>query len=109
MAASQGLGVHRQLPTLFLGNDMTGNSELCSLFLQAGHRSGLNGRLLSKARFLFIAHFPELFGDKVIAEMRGYSDESGVSPLWEGLVRRFFKMDFARADYLTGVGNKSFS
>lgn len=108
VGASQSLNVNRQVPTLFLGNDMTGSSELCSLFLHAGHRNGLNGRLLSKARFLFIAQFPELFGDKVIAEMRGYSDEQGVSLFWEGLGRHFFKMDFSRADYLTGIGNKSF-
>ncbi|WP_137886684.1 arginine N-succinyltransferase [Pseudomonas sp. 2FE] len=108
VGASQSLSINRQMPTLFLGNDMTGNSELCSLFLHAGHRSGLNGRLLSKARFLFLAEFPELFGDKVIAEMRGYSDAQGVSPFWEGLGRHFFKMDFSRADYLTGIGNKAF-
>lgn len=108
VAASPSLGINRQLPTLFLGNEMTGHSELCSLFLHADHRSGLNGRLLSKARFLFLAQFLHLFGSKVIAEMRGYSDESGVSPFWEGLGRHFFKMEFARADYLSGIGNKSF-
>ncbi|RON09968.1 arginine N-succinyltransferase [Pseudomonas brassicacearum] len=108
VAASKNLGINQQLPTLFLGNDMTGQSELCSLFLHAGHRSGLNGRLLSKARFLFLAEFRQYFGDKVIAEMRGYSDEEGVSPFWEGLGRHFFKMDFADADYLTGLGNKTF-
>ncbi|MDP9528419.1 arginine N-succinyltransferase [Pseudomonas protegens] len=108
VAASKTLGINQQLPTLFLGNDMTGQSELCSLFLHADHRQGLNGRLLSKARFLFLAEFREHFGDKVIAEMRGYSDEHGVSPFWEGLGRHFFKMDFAEADYLTGLGNKTF-
>ncbi|WXL24693.1 arginine N-succinyltransferase [Ectopseudomonas mendocina] len=108
VSASQELNIHRQIPTLFLANDLTGNSELCSLFLHADHRSGLNGRLLSKARFLFIAEFPELFGDKVIAEMRGVSDEQGLSPFWECLGRHFFKMEFSQADYLTGVGNKAF-
>ncbi|MCY1283241.1 Arginine N-succinyltransferase subunit beta [compost metagenome] len=108
VAASPALGINRQMPTLFLGNEMTGHSELCSLFLHADHRSGLNGRLLSKARFMFLAEFPQLFGRTVIAEMRGYSDENGLSPFWEGLGRHFFKMEFARADYLTGIGNKSF-
>lgn len=108
VSASQELHIHRQVPTLFLANDLTGNSELCSLFLHADHRSGLNGRLLSKARFLFIAEFRELFGDKVIAEMRGMSDEGGRSPFWESLGRHFFKMEFSQADYLTGVGNKAF-
>ncbi len=108
VAASKSLSINQHVPTLFLGNDMTGQSELCSLFLGAEHRTGLNGRLLSKARFLFLAEFREHFGDKVIAEMRGYSDEQGVSPFWEGLGRHFFKMDFADADFLTGQGNKTF-
>ncbi|MDN5516831.1 arginine N-succinyltransferase [Ectopseudomonas composti] len=108
VSASQELNIHRQVPTLFMANDLTGNSELCSLFLHADHRTGLNGRLLSKARFLFIAEFRQLFGDKVIAEMRGMSDERGRSPFWESLGRHFFKMEFSQADYLTGVGNKAF-
>ena len=108
VSASQELGIHREIPTLFLANDLTGHSELCSLFLHADHRSGLNGRLLSKARFMFIAEFRELFGDKVIAEMRGMSDADGRSPFWESLGRHFFTMEFSRADYLTGLGNKSF-
>ncbi|WP_315807721.1 arginine N-succinyltransferase [Pseudomonas sp. C9-3] len=108
VSASQELGIHREIPTLFLANDLTGQSELCSLFLHADHRAGLNGRLLSKARFLFIAEFRELFGDKVIAEMRGMSDSAGRSPFWESLGRHFFKMEFSQADYLTGVGNKAF-
>ena len=97
VSASQELNIHRQIPTLFLANDLTGNSELCSLFLHADYRTGLNGRLLSKARFLFIAEFRELFGDKVIAEMRGMSDEQGRSPFWESLGRHFFKMEIGRA------------
>lgn len=108
VSASQELGIHREIPTLFLANDLTGNSELCSLFLQTEQRNGCNGRLLSKARLLFIAEFRELFADKVIAEMRGNSDDKGRSPFWESLGRHFFKMDFSRADYLTGLGNKSF-
>lgn len=108
VSASQELGIHSETPTLFLANDLTGHSELCSLFLHADHRSGTNGRLLSKARFLFIAEFRELFGPKVIAEMRGMSDSAGRSPFWESLGKHFFKMEFDQADYLTGVGNKAF-
>uniref|UniRef100_UPI000EAC7072 arginine N-succinyltransferase n=1 Tax=Pseudomonas aeruginosa TaxID=287 RepID=UPI000EAC7072 len=108
VSASQELNIHREIPTLFLANDLTGNSELCSLFLHADYRSGLNGKLLSRARFLFIAEFRHLFGDKLIAEMRGMSDEEGRSPFWESLGRHFFKMEFSQADYLTGVGNKAF-
>ena len=66
------------------------------------------GQLLSKARFLFMAAFQERFADKLIAEMRGFSDEAGRSPFWESLGRHFFSIDFSEADYLTGIGQKSF-
>ena len=78
------------------------------MFLHADYRTGLNGRMLAKARMLFIAEFPQLFGNKIIAEMRGVSDAAGRSPFWESLGRHFFKMEFSQADYLTGVGNKAF-
>jgi arginine N-succinyltransferase len=106
--ASRELGIFTQTPTLFLSNDHTGASELCSLFLHPDYRAGKNGALLSKCRFLFMAEWPQLFSEKVIAELRGVSDDAGCSPFWESLGRHFFSMDFAEADYLTGIGKKSF-
>ncbi len=106
--ASQDLGIFTQTPTLFLSNDHTGHSELCSLFLDSEYRIGKNGSMLSKCRFLFIAQFRELFAKKMIAELRGVSDAEGKSPFWESLGRHFFSMDFKDADYLTGIGKKSF-
>ncbi|MGO2343498.1 arginine N-succinyltransferase [Vibrio litoralis] len=106
--ASKKLGVYRSMPTLFLSNDHTGYSELCTLFLDPDYRHSQNGYLLSKARFLFMASFQDRFSDKLIAEMRGYSDEEGRSPFWESLGRHFFSMDFAEADHLSGMGKKAF-
>lgn len=106
--ASKTLNVYKAVPTLFLSNDHTGYSELCTLFLDPDYRHSLNGKLLSKVRFLFIAAFREHFSGKVVAEMRGYSDEQGNSPFWEGLGSRFFSIDFAQADYLSGTGQKAF-
>ena len=91
--ASRTLGVYTVTPTLFLANDHTGHSELCSLFLDQAYRIGKNGALLSKSRLLFIAEFAHLFADKVIAELRGKLDEKGLSPFWEGLGRHFFAME----------------
>lgn len=108
VSASQEMNIYREIPTLFLANDLTGNSELCSLFLHPDYRDGVNGRLLAKARLLFIAEFKAAFGAKVIAEMRGISDADGRSPFWESLGRHFFKMEFSQADYLNGVGNRAF-
>src|SRR5471032_2176336 len=39
VSASQELNIYREIPTLFLANDLTGNSELCSLFLHADYRT----------------------------------------------------------------------
>ncbi|NHQ87562.1 arginine N-succinyltransferase [Iodobacter sp. HSC-16F04] len=106
--ASRELGIYKQLETLFLNSDMTGSSELCSLFLLPHYRKDGNGSLLSKARFLFMAEHSARFSHRIIAEMRGISDEVGRSPFWESLGRHFFRMDFARADFLSYVGSKSF-
>lgn len=106
--ASRELAIFTQTPTLFLSNDHTGATELCSLFLHPEYRVGGNGALLSKSRFLFMAEHRQRFAKKVIAELRGVSDEQGRSPFWESLGRHFFSMDFAEADYLTGIGKKSF-
>ena len=106
--ASQELGVFTQTQTLFLSNDHTGHSELCSLFLDPAYRRERNGNLLSKSRFLFVAAHRERFSKKLIAELRGVSDTNGQSPFWESLGRRFFSMEFSQADYLTGIGKKSF-
>lgn len=106
--ASQELGVYSRHDTLFLSNDHTGCSALCTLFLRPDYRVQRNGSLLSKSRFLFMAQFPQLFGKQVMAELRGVSDDAGRSPFWEALGRHFFSIDFTQADYLTGVGQKSF-
>jgi arginine N-succinyltransferase len=106
--SSTELKVFSRMETLYLSNDLTGCSELCSLFLHPDYRKGYNGRLLSKSRFLFIAQFPHLFAQKLIAELRGFQHPDGRSPFWEGLGRYFFKMDFDAADDLTGMGKKSF-
>jgi arginine N-succinyltransferase len=106
--SSRELKVFTRMETLYLSNDLTGSTELCSLFLNPDYRNGNNGKFLSKCRFLFIAQFPHLFTEKLIAEMRGYQEESGRSPFYEGLGRHFFKMDFDHVDALTAVGKKSF-
>ncbi|WP_410014976.1 arginine N-succinyltransferase [Sodalis sp. C49] len=106
--ASTALNVYNAVPTLYLSNDHTGLSELCTLFLDPDYRHGANGQLLVKARLMFMAAFRDYFGQRVLAEMRGYCDEQGYSPFWANLGQRFFSIDFARADYLSGTGNKAF-
>ena len=106
--ASRALDVYTAVPTLFLANDHTGHTELCTLFLDQAFRHGHNGPLIAKSRLLFIAEFADRFGAKVIAELRGRLDADARSPFWEGLGRHFFAMEYTTADYLTGIGQKSF-
>ncbi|ERK10346.1 Arginine N-succinyltransferase [Pantoea sp. AS-PWVM4] len=106
--ASKELNVYASLPTLSLSNDHTGSSELCTLFLDPDYRDGKNGYLLSKSRFLFMANFRDRFMKHVVAEMRGVSDDQGHSPFWDSVGSRFFSMEFSKADFLSGTGQKAF-
>ena len=106
--ASRQLEVYNHLATLSLSNDHTGASELCTLFLDPARRENKNGQLLSKSRLLFMANFPHCFSPRVVAEMRGVSDEQERSPFWDSVGRHFFSMEFSRADFLSGTGHKAF-
>ena len=81
---------------------------MCTLFLRPSFRGGLNGKLMSRCRFLMLAEHPTRFSETVFAEMRGVSDEEGNSPFWQWLQQHFFSIDFTLADYLTGIGKKGF-
>lgn len=105
--SAPGLGIEKQIPTLFLCNEMTGQSQLCSLFLRQDQRQGHAARLLSTARLLFVAEYPALFGDKLVVELRGQVDSEGASPFWDSLGRHFFKMDFQQANRLSSQGGRA--
>lgn len=106
--ASKELGVYKNQELLNLSYYHTGHSELCTLFLDPEYQKNRNGLFLSKARFLFIAAFRELFSPHLFAELRGRSDEQGNSPFWDALGHHFFDIPFADADRLTGTGMKTF-
>ncbi|HEY4072057.1 MAG TPA: arginine N-succinyltransferase [Herbaspirillum sp.] len=106
--SSKELGVYSPMDTLYLASDLTGSGELCSLYLHPDYRHGENGKLLSKSRLLFIAQYPHLFPQRLIAELRGFQRRDGSSPFWDSLGRHFFKMGFDRADDLSSLDKKSF-
>ncbi|QDF66084.1 arginine N-succinyltransferase [Shewanella sp. SNU WT4] len=105
---SEQIDVRNEVETLTLCHDYTGAAELCTLFLKDDYRKGNNGRTLSRSRFLFLAQFPKRFGERVIAEMRGVSNEQGESPFYGWLQKHFIGIDFVYADYLSGIGQKGF-
>jgi len=108
VVASAVLNVRKEIRTLHLVETHDGPCEIGSLFLSPPHRRGGNGRLLSLARFLFMADHPKYFDPLVIAELRGVVDPAdGHSPFWEAIGRHFFEVDYPKADYMSMV-NKRF-
>jgi arginine N-succinyltransferase len=102
------LGIAERVEVLHLKRDHKGPSELCTLALASAYRGRGLARLLAVARLLFIRAHPERFEGRIIAELRGWLDEDGRSPFWESVGRHFFLSDFARADFLSGLGDKDF-
>lgn len=102
------LNIRTDYEVLSLVNDNQGHSEICTLFLEPEYRHNHNGLLLSRARFLFMAHYSTRFSEMVIAEMRGIFDEKGNSPFWNAVGSHFFNMTFTEADRLTLSTNKQF-
>ncbi len=104
---SKMLDVRKEIPVLHLVREHSGPSEIGGLFLAPAHRDSGRGRLLSRSRFLFMAEHPSTFDAEVLSEIRGVSDERGESPFWEAVGRKFFDIDFPKADYLSLL-NKRF-
>ncbi len=98
----------REISVLHLHETHSGPSEICSLFLRRDFRRAGVGRLLSLGRFHFMKAFPQRFDTTVIAEMRGFIDQTGRSPFWEAVGRHFIDYDFYTADFLAGLGQKDF-
>jgi arginine N-succinyltransferase len=104
--SSKELGVYKEIRILHLHEEHDGPSEIGSLFLSPDYWGEGHGRLLSIARFLFMAEFPERMETETIAEMRGVVDSHGVSPLWSALGAHFFQIDFPKADTMTARSKK---
>jgi arginine N-succinyltransferase len=103
---SQQLNVRKEISMLHLVEQHNGPCEVGSLFLTPDHRKDGNGRLLSLARFLFMADHRDYFDPVVIAEMRGVVDDHGSAPFWDAVGKHFFEIDFPSADYLSMVNKK---
>jgi arginine N-succinyltransferase len=102
------LGISHEMEVLHVRRDHRGPSEIGGLALTAAARGMGLGRLASLARFLFVAAHPHRFADRMMAELRGWTDDRGVSPFWESLGRRFFSLDLADADRLSATHDKAF-
>ena len=100
---SRALGKTVTSDRLVLVNDYDGYSEVGGLVVDPALRGMQAGRLVARSRYLFLAEHRSWFGKRVLAELRGWHEADGRSPVWEALGRPFYEMDFAEADRL-GVG-----
>ncbi len=105
---SQQLGRTFAMPFLSLCTDHDGASEVGGLFLHPDLRTGGLGRLVARARYLFIAQHRARFGKKMLAELRGVLDDDGNSPFWDALGRKFFGMPFPEADAFNAIHGSQF-
>ena len=86
---------------LVLVNECAGWTEVGSLFLRPERRSGGAGSLLARSRYMLIGAEPLRFNQTVMAELRGWFDETGHSPFWEGVASKFYRLPFDEADRMT--------
>lgn len=106
--ASRDLNISHSVHALTLCADLTSYSQLSSFFVQQNHVKQSQAALLSRARLMFAACFPERFHDHFFVSLAGYTDHQGQSPFWEALGRHFFKMDFLSAEHVVeGARNRS--
>ena len=106
--ASQELKVSNKIHALHLCHDLTGLSLLTSFYIDPAYEHTEWPQLLSRARLLFMAEFPQRFADKLAAENPGLCDEQGRSPFWNAVGRRFFNMEYPQAEQLSGGRSKTF-
>jgi arginine N-succinyltransferase len=100
-AACEPLALSVRTRTLTLTTELSGAAEVGGLLIDKALRGLSAGRLAARARYLFIAEHRSAFPDRVLAELRGWQDASGASPVWEALGRRFYALAFPDADRLS--------
>ena len=105
---SESIATNLDCKVLTLSNAYTGFTEIGTLAVTPGLRQSGAGSLLARARYMLMATFPDLFAETVIAEMRGWQDEGGNSPVWSAIGERFFNIEFAEADKMSAVKGVEF-
>lgn len=108
--AAAELGLFRAQPTLLLGNDHTGESELadlaCAPELDAAQQQAALAQLINAALQRISAQ-PDRYGRQLMLELAGPRDASGASPFWLGLGANFYNGDPAAAEAKLGEAWRS--
>jgi arginine N-succinyltransferase len=107
--AAAELGLFRVQTTLLMGNDHTGQSELCGLATApdlppAERREALQA--LVQAAQASVAAEPTAEVEWLVVELQGWRDDTG-SPVWASLGGRFYPHDPAVAEQRLGAAWRS--
>lgn len=105
---SRDLNISHSVHALTLCSELTGHSQLSSLYVRNWRQTGQETSLLSRSRLLFAAIAPHRFGDRFFVSLAGITDENAESPFWNALGRKFFQMDFMEAErVIEGARNRT--
>jgi arginine N-succinyltransferase len=106
---SETLGKYMVHQALLIGYNYNGPTEIGGLILLPefrGHPESL-GKLVSFARFLYIAMHRDVFRDEVLSELLPQLEEDGTSRMWKHFGKRFTGLPYREADRLS-KDNKEF-
>lgn len=93
---------------LHIANDFDGEAEVGGLFVDPALRGAAAGTLAARTRYLFMAQHRDWFASRVIAELRGWQDGDGGSPVWDALGAPFYSMGLAEADRFGALNGNQF-
>lgn len=108
VALSRSLARSKAQHLLNLVNDFDGETEVGGLFVDPQKRGLALGQLMARSRYMFMAAHRDWFGKRVIAELRGYQDADGRSPVWNAIGRHFYDMEFEEADRIGAIHGNQF-
>lgn len=105
---SKALNQYKEHQILNLVSEHQGVTELGALYLKPAYRGGGRGTFMSRARCLFIAEFLNNFSEKIVADMRGISNQDEISPFWEAIGHYFSDMRYSEASHLKATKGSQF-
>ncbi|MEP6343107.1 MAG: arginine N-succinyltransferase [Maricaulaceae bacterium] len=93
-----GMSSRSKNEVLQLSSKFNGYSEVGTLLLSKKSRGRGLGKLLSLGRLAFINSHKSSFNEMLMADIRGWQDEDGISPFWTGLSSKFLDGTFDEAE-----------
>jgi arginine N-succinyltransferase len=91
-----------------MSHELTGKSRLAGFYIDPAMRGDAAAHLMSRARMMYIAANRKRFTSEVFSLLLGVTDDTGVSPFWEAVGRKFFGRNFADIEVQSGGRSSTF-